>query len=87
MMSRSKEHLSVFHSHIGQYNTNIRNVICHLNFMRFLIIFSQWTSKKAGARCSSEVEYPFMVRWFVGSIPHGGSFELFIVPVSAPRHV
>ena len=35
MMSRSKEHLSVFHSHIGQYNTNIRNVICHLNVMLF----------------------------------------------------
>ena len=26
-----------------------------------------------------------MVRWVVGSIPHGGPIELFIVPASAPK--
>ena len=28
-----------------------------------------------------------MVRWVVGSIPHGGPIELFLVPASAPRLV
>ena len=28
-----------------------------------------------------------MVRWVVGSIPHGGTIELFLVPASAPRLV
>ena len=28
-----------------------------------------------------------MVRWVVGSIPHGGHIELFLVPASAPRLV
>ena len=25
-----------------------------------------------------------MVQWVIGSIPHGGPIELFLVPVSAP---
>ena len=28
-----------------------------------------------------------MVRWVVGSIPHSGSIELFLVPTSGPRLV
>ena len=28
------------------------------------------------------VERPLMVRWVVGSIPHGGPAEIFLVPVS-----
>ena len=28
---------------------------------------------------------PFMVRWIVGSITHGGPTGLFLVPASAPR--
>ena len=28
-----------------------------------------------------------MVRWVVGSIPHGGPIELFLVPASAPQLV
>ena len=28
-----------------------------------------------------------MVRWVVGSILHGGPFELFFVPASAPQQV
>ena len=31
----------------------------------------------------SMVECPLMVQWVIGSIPHGGSIELFIVPSSA----
>ena len=30
------------------------------------------------------VERPLMVRWVVGSIPHGGPIELFLVPASSP---
>ena len=26
-----------------------------------------------------------MVQWVVGSIPHGGPIELFLVPASAPQ--
>ena len=40
-----------------------------------------------GARCSSVVERPLMVQWVIGSIPHGGLIELFLVPVSAQRLV
>ena len=29
-----------------------------------------------GARCSSIVERPLVVRWVVESIPHGGPIEL-----------
>ena len=39
------------------------------------------------ARCSSMVEHPLMMRWVVGSILHGGPFELFLVPASVPRLV
>ena len=42
---------------------------CHM-----LIIFK--------VRCSSMVERPLKVRWVVGSIPHGGSSELFLVSSS-----
>ena len=28
-----------------------------------------------------------MVRWVVGSIPHGGPIELFLVPASTPQLV
>ena len=30
------------------------------------------------------VERPLMVPWIVGSIPHGGPIEPFLVPASAP---
>ena len=36
---------------------------------------------------SSEVERALMVRWVVGSIPHGGPLELFFVPASVLRLV
>ena len=26
-----------------------------------------------------------MAQWVVGSIPHGGPIELFLIPASAPR--
>ena len=38
-----------------------------------------------GARCSSAVEPPPMVRWIVGSILDSGPIELFVVPASATR--
>ena len=41
----------------------------------------------AGARCSSMVEHPIMVRWVFRSIPHGGLIDLFLVPASAPQLV
>ena len=40
-----------------------------------------------GARCSSVVECPFMVRWVVGPVPHGGRIELFFFPAFVPRLV
>ena len=33
------------------------------------------------------VEHTLTVRGVVGSIPHGGNVEIFLVPVSAPRLV
>ena len=33
------------------------------------------------------VESQLMLRWVIGSIPHGGPIELFPVPASAPRLV
>ena len=33
-----------------------------------------------GARCSTVVEHPLMVRLVVGSTPHSGPIELFLVP-------
>ena len=38
-----------------------------------------------GARCSSVVECPLVVRWVVGSILHGGPIEKFLVAASAPK--
>ena len=32
-----------------------------------------------GARCISVIKFPFMVRWVVGSIFHGGLIELFVI--------
>ena len=32
----------------------------------------------------SVAEDLLMVQWVVGSIPHGGPTELFLIPVSAP---
>ena len=43
--------------------------------------------KQVGARCSSVVDRPFTVCWIIGSIPHGGPIQLFLVLVSAPRLV
>ena len=34
--------------------------------------------------CSSLVDRPLMVQWYVGSNLHGGRIELFLVPASAP---
>ena len=40
----------------------------------------EWTySRREGARCSSVVERPLMVRWVVRSIPHGERIEIFLV--------
>ena len=33
------------------------------------------------------VEPPLMVRWVVGSIPHGGPIKIFLVPGNVPRYV
>ena len=35
------------------------------------------TLKTEGARCCSVVEYLILVRWIVGSIPHGGPLSYF----------
>ena len=40
-----------------------------------------------GARCSSIIDSTLMVHCFIGLIPHGGPFELFLIPASAPRLV
>ena len=37
--------------------------------------------------CIGAVERPLVVRWIVGSIPHGGPFKLFLVAASAQRLV
>ena len=36
-----------------------------------------------GVRCISGVECLLMVQWVVGSIPHFGHIQLFLVPTSA----
>ena len=33
------------------------------------------------------VERPLVVRWVVGSIPHGGHIEVFLVPANASQLV
>ena len=35
-----------------------------------------------GARCNSIVEHPLMVLWLIGSIPHGGLIEPFLILTS-----
>ena len=42
------------------------------------------STKGERARSSSMVEYQLMMRGLVGSIPHGGPIELFVIPTSAP---
>ena len=44
-------------------------------------------TRSNNARCSSVVERLFMVRLVVGSVPHGGPIELFLVPSIAARLV
>ena len=39
------------------------------------------------ARCRSLVERLPMLRWVVGSIPHGGRIDLFLVPANALQRV
>ena len=34
---------------------------------------------------TENMEHPLMVCWVIGSIPHGGPIELFLVPTSAPQ--
>ena len=34
------------------------------------------------AKRSFVAEHPFMVQWFIGSIPHGGPQDLFFIPAS-----
>ena len=48
-------------------------------------IYGHMALVKAGR--SSDVERSLMVRWVIGSIPHGGLIQLFLVPASAPRLV
>ena len=55
-----------------------------MNIIMWLIIIIFYYT---GAGRSSEVERSLMVRWIVGSILHGGSTELFLIPASAPRLV
>ena len=33
---------------------------------------------------ASMLGHPLMVRWVIGSIPHGGPIELFLIPASVP---
>ena len=40
-----------------------------------------------GERCSSMAEDPLMVQWAVGSILHGGSIGVFLIPASAAQLV
>ena len=42
-----------------------------------------YISLPEGARCRAMVNILLMVRWVVGSIFHGGTIELFLVPASA----
>ena len=44
-------------------------------------------SQSMGTRGSSVVERPLMVSWVVGTIPHGGHIEIFLVPASTPTGV
>ena len=55
-----------------------------MNIIMWLIIVIFYYT---GAGRSSEVKRSLMVRWIVGSILHGGSTELFLIPASAPRLV
>ena len=47
---------------------------------RNLAVTTSWTILSEGARCSSVVEHLLMVRLVVGSITHGGSIELLLIP-------
>ena len=40
-----------------------------------------------GARPSSVIDSPFVVRWVIGSTHHCGSIEFFIVQANAPQVV
>ena len=33
------------------------------------------------------LDHSLMVQWVIGSIPHGGPIELFLIPASAPQLV
>ena len=46
-----------------------------------MVITTHWE------RCRSEVECLLMVRRVIGSIPHGGFIEVYLVPTSATRLV
>ena len=43
--------------------------------------------EEMGARCISVVDCSLMVQWVIGSIPHGGPIELYLVSAIAPRLV
>ena len=40
-----------------------------------------------GLYVSTMVELPLVAQWVIGSIPHGGPTELYIVPASDPQLV
>ena len=45
--------------------------------------FHLGNSGQVRVRYSSVVEPPLVMQWAIGSIPHGGLTELFLVPASA----
>ena len=53
----------------------------------FMYMMLEQTPLTLSARCGSVLERSLMVRWVIGSILHGGTIELFLVPASAPRLV
>ena len=59
-------------------NTNIATSIQHSSGSSNCCCCGS-NSFRLGARCSSVVERPLIVSWVVGSIPHGGPSELFLV--------
>ena len=56
-------------------------------FFSVHIFFFVIASLDVGMRSSSVVEHLFMVRTVIGSIPHGGPIEQFLVLVGAPQLV
>ena len=55
----------------------------HLMDSMLVVYICQMLVRKE--RLTSMVEHLLMVRWVIGSIPHGGPVQLFPIPASAAR--